>query len=121
MNMESKPHVVQFPLQGEWVAALTPAEKVPSHGTHQFGQTFAYDFIKIAWHEKAYKFFTSSTLRFLILGTTLGCCLGYGETVFSPFGGTVVDAFGNSLEQNYLHPILTLLRVYKNKLGCGLN
>ena len=28
---------VEFPLRGEWVAANTPAERVPSHGTNQLG------------------------------------------------------------------------------------
>jgi murein DD-endopeptidase MepM/ murein hydrolase activator NlpD len=41
------PIAVEFPLQGEWVAAHTPAERVPSHGTDQLGQRYAYDFLRI--------------------------------------------------------------------------
>lgn len=38
--------VVDFPLRGEWTAYHTPAEKVPSHGTDQLGQRYAYDFVR---------------------------------------------------------------------------
>lgn len=36
MSIEKEPEaiVVDFPLRGEWTAYHTPAEKVPSHGTH---------------------------------------------------------------------------------------
>ena len=35
------------PLAGEWVAVNTPAERIPSHGTHYFGQTYAFDFARL--------------------------------------------------------------------------
>lgn len=31
------------PMTGRWMAVATPAHRVPSHGTHQFGQTYAID------------------------------------------------------------------------------
>lgn len=34
---------VSPPVAGEWVGLNTPADKVPSHGTHQYGQTYAID------------------------------------------------------------------------------
>jgi len=36
--------IVDFPLRGEWVAPNTPGSKVPSHGTDQLGQRYAFDF-----------------------------------------------------------------------------
>ena len=41
------PAVVRFPLRGDWVALTTPAERVPSHGTDYFAQTYAYDFSRL--------------------------------------------------------------------------
>ena len=42
------PVVVDFPLRGEgWMAATTPAHRVPSHGTDMLGQRYAYDFVKV--------------------------------------------------------------------------
>ncbi|MFE9245617.1 peptidoglycan DD-metalloendopeptidase family protein [Nocardiopsis sp. NPDC006938] len=31
------------PVAGRWVALNSPADRVPSHGTHQYGQTYAID------------------------------------------------------------------------------
>ncbi|MTD15335.1 peptidoglycan DD-metalloendopeptidase family protein [Nakamurella sp. YIM 132087] len=33
------------PVTGRWVAVNSPATKVPSHGTHAYGQTFAVDLV----------------------------------------------------------------------------
>ena len=38
-----EPRAVQVPVAGRWVALNSPATKVPSHGTHGHGQTFAID------------------------------------------------------------------------------
>ncbi|MFE0099085.1 M23 family metallopeptidase [Streptomyces sp. NPDC059009] len=37
------PVEVEAPVTGRWSALNSPATKVPSHGTHQFGQTYAID------------------------------------------------------------------------------
>nr|MDQ3554291.1 M23 family peptidase [Chloroflexota bacterium] len=41
------PISVAFPLRGEWVAIISPGDRVPSHGTDMLGQRFAYDFIRV--------------------------------------------------------------------------
>ena len=42
------PVVVDFPLRGEgWVAVNSPADRVPSHGTDQLGQRFAFDLLRV--------------------------------------------------------------------------
>lgn len=38
-----EPRVVSPPVAGRWLAVNSPASKVPSHGTHGYGQTFAID------------------------------------------------------------------------------
>jgi hypothetical protein len=40
------PVVVGFPLEGEWLAARTPAYRIPSHGTDALGLRFAYDLVR---------------------------------------------------------------------------
>ncbi len=42
--------IVEFPLRGDWIAPNTPGHRVPSHGTDIFGQTYAYDFLKVDAH-----------------------------------------------------------------------
>ncbi|MDT0442549.1 M23 family metallopeptidase [Streptomyces johnsoniae] len=36
---------VEPPVEGRWSALNSPADKVPSHGTHGYGQTFAIDIV----------------------------------------------------------------------------
>jgi murein DD-endopeptidase MepM/ murein hydrolase activator NlpD len=36
-----------LPFEGSWLTVRTPAERVPSHGTHVGGQTFALDFVGV--------------------------------------------------------------------------
>ncbi len=39
------PRPVQSPVRGRWQALNSPASKVPSHGMHTFGQTYAIDVV----------------------------------------------------------------------------
>ena len=107
---------VKFPLKGEWVAANTPAEKIPSHGTDLWGQTYAYDFLRIMWRQKGFKFFSPSMMKYWLTGVTLDECLGYGETIYAPFSGTIIESHDQFTERQRLHPALDILRVIKNSL-----
>ncbi|SCF81303.1 hypothetical protein GA0115255_107354 [Streptomyces sp. Ncost-T6T-2b] len=43
---EPRPPVeVEPPVTGRWSALNSPADKVPSHGTHVYGQTYAIDIV----------------------------------------------------------------------------
>jgi hypothetical protein len=44
---DQTPTVLSLPFQGSWLAANTPARRVPSHGTHFLGQTYAIDFVAV--------------------------------------------------------------------------
>lgn len=39
------PRELAPPVRGRWVAVNSPASRVPSHGTHAYGQTFAIDLV----------------------------------------------------------------------------
>lgn len=41
------PITVLPPLRGEWNVINTPGDRVPNHGSHQWGLAYAYDFIKL--------------------------------------------------------------------------
>ena len=49
MNEFENALVLEFPLRGEWMAPNTPGKKIPSHGTDQLGQRYAYDFWQVDW------------------------------------------------------------------------
>ncbi|MFE7136315.1 M23 family metallopeptidase [Streptomyces sp. NPDC057644] len=45
-SLKSRPAVeVDPPVTGRWSALNSPADKVPSHGTHVYGQTYAIDIV----------------------------------------------------------------------------
>lgn len=41
----TKPRPVAPPVRGSWIALNSPGDRVPSHGTHAFGQTYAIDLV----------------------------------------------------------------------------
>jgi len=95
--------VVEFPLRGEWVAYHTPAERIPSHGTDQLGQRFAYDFMRIERDHPDWKFCRSPLWRYQLFGVPLRDCYGWGQPIHAPFDGVVIAASDGSPERRRLH------------------
>lgn len=44
-RVRAEPTTLDAPVQGRWVPVNSPADKVPSHGLHAYGQTYAIDLI----------------------------------------------------------------------------
>jgi hypothetical protein len=114
--MDSTPIVVDFPLRGEWTAYHTPAERVPSHGTDQLAQRYAYDFLRIERDRKGWKFCRASMPRYQILGVPLEDCYGWAAPIHAPFGGTIAAACDGWPERNPVHVLRDLAVVLKNGL-----
>ena len=109
-----EPIAVRFPLSGEWRAATTPSDKIPSHGTDCWGQTYAYDFIRIDWNEKGYRFYKTPVATRLIFGAKLEDTYGWSQPILSPFDGVVVEAQDGLKERNPVHVARDLFIVLKN-------
>ncbi len=109
-----EPIAVKFPLSGEWCAANTPGYKVPSHGTDQLGQRYAYDFFQIDWEKKGYKFYKTSVLKSLIFGVKLKDTYCWSKPISAPFNGEIVEAKDGLEERNPVHMIRDLAIVIKN-------
>lgn len=82
----ARPVVLQYPFRGRWQARNSPARRIPSHGTHLFGVTYAIDFVgvdergrsgPVTWRTA---FATEPAERFL----------GFGRPVLAPVAGTVL-------------------------------
>jgi hypothetical protein len=116
MSQETEPTIVDFPLRGEWVAAHTPAERIPSHGTDQLGQRFAFDFMRIEREKKGWKFFRPSISAYLLFGVRLQDCHGWSEPIYAPFDGTVIASKDGWSERKHLHILKDLAVVLKNAL-----
>jgi len=111
-----EPILVDFPLRGEWVAFHTPAERVPSHGTDQLAQRYAYDFLRIEHAAKGWKFHQASSLRYHVLGSPLRDCYGWGQPIHAPFAGTVVTARDGWPERDPVHFVRDLAVLIKHAL-----
>ncbi len=86
------PAPVVFPLPaGEWYAPNTPGHKVPSHGTDQLGQRYAYDFVHAADWDLGNSFW-GGIRYFLGGGIHLKHSRGMNTPVLAPIGGKVIAA-----------------------------
>lgn len=86
LQSEHEPVVLKYPLVGRFRVRNSPARRVPSHGTHLMGTTFAIDFIPVdaqgrsaAWNWRA-AIATERPDQFV----------GFGAAVLAPSAGTVV-------------------------------
>jgi len=108
--------VVEFPLRGEWQVPTTPGKMIPSHGTDQLGQRYAFDFVQVNWARKDKSFADSTMLRYLTIGVPLEKCYGYGREIYAPLGGRILQAQDGYHERSNLHLIRDLLLVLKSAL-----
>jgi len=110
----SLPVVVDFPLRGEWAAPNTPGKRIPSHGTDVLGQRYAFDLMRTDPSSRGMRFYRPSRLRYLLLGVRLRDCFGWGEPIYSPVAGTVVQAEDGWPEREPVHLARDLAVVLKH-------
>ena len=88
-RIKCEPVSVHSPVHGRWIAVNSPADKVPSHGVHSAGQTYAVDLVY--WPE-------SSTVWKAVHRWPLvqppEAFPGFGQPVFAPADGRVVRTRG---------------------------
>ncbi|HEY0637314.1 MAG TPA: peptidoglycan DD-metalloendopeptidase family protein [Pseudonocardiaceae bacterium] len=80
------PRVIAPPVRGRWSALNSPANKVPSHGTHGYGQTFAVDLIFEPADDSRPRFGRGPGFR------PPADYPGFGRPLLAPDDGTVVSA-----------------------------
>ena len=83
------PVAVRCPVEGRWIPVNSPADKVPSHGTHELGQTFAIDLVYAPDPDSEWKPIASGRIasrpeRFP----------AFGRPVTAPADGVVVQVCG---------------------------
>jgi len=108
--------VVEFPLRGEWVAPNTPGTKVPSHGTDQLGQRYAFDFIQVDWSKGKDHFGRGTAWQYLTIGLATSAAYCWRAPVFAVLPGVVVVARDGLKEPRWLNPWLDTLRLTLNSL-----
>ena len=115
MGELDNPVVVDFPLRGEWAAANTPAHKIPSHGTDQLGQRYAFDLVRID-DRRGFHLHPAGNVRAWVLGGRTRDCYGWGQPVFAVFDGEVIEAVDGVPERRWLHVVRELALVLKTAL-----
>ena len=87
MSVPEAALLLDLPFRGTWMARNSPARRVPSHGTHLYGTTYAIDFILVdaAGHSAA-----TSDWRSWVFVEPPGRFLGFGAPILAPISGTVV-------------------------------
>ncbi len=114
MGTAGEPIVVAFPLKGEWLAPNTPGTKIPSHGTNQLGTRYAYDFVQVDWNRTGWPAYRASFLRYLFSGIPLDQYFCWGQEVYSPCDGVVVQAQDGYAENSKTNLFLDTVNAYKN-------
>lgn len=92
MNEMQDPIIVGFPLRGEWLSPNTPGTKIPSHGTDRLGTRYAYDFIQVDWERLGLPPYQVSLAEYLLHGVPLQQYYGWGQDVYAPVDGIIVQA-----------------------------
>lgn len=89
MRTESRssptPVVLDLPFRGRWMAQNSPARRVPSHGTHRFGVTYAIDFVPVDAGGRS----APRTWRSWLATEPPEIFVGFGSDILAPIGGTV--------------------------------
>ncbi|WP_272278192.1 M23 family metallopeptidase [Vibrio europaeus] len=101
------------PLRGNWTAVNTPGARIPSHGTHQFGQTYAYDFVRYQSVNNKDSFHSKSQFAYWTGQVRLSDCYGWGEPIYSPIDGVVREVVNFVKERQRVHQVSDLgLAIY---------
>ncbi|MCL2141399.1 MAG: M23 family metallopeptidase [Methanimicrococcus sp.] len=114
MEERHKPVIVGFPLRGEWLAPNTPGKKIPSHGTDQFGEKYAYDFLQVDFKRKGRPFYRVHWLQYLFFGVSLNKCYCWGQKIYAPCDGEIVKAEDGYKERSRVHLLSDSLVALKN-------
>lgn len=114
MSKVHEPIIVEFPLRGEWLSPNTPGTKVPSHGTDRFGTRYAYDFIQVNWERTGWPAYRVSLPQYLLFGVPLNEYYCWGQKVYAPCSGTVIQAQDGYEERTRTNLLSDMFHAYKN-------
>jgi len=100
--------LISMPVHGIWITPNTPGSKVPSHGTSDFGESYAIDFVMLNEANNIKKPYRSSILRYIITGVPLNDFYGWGQTIYSPVEGEILAIENDVEERQKVNPFSDL-------------
>jgi murein DD-endopeptidase MepM/ murein hydrolase activator NlpD len=108
-----EPIIMGFPLRGEWLSPNTPGTKIPSHGTSRYGTRYAYDFVQVDWERKGLPAYRGSLAQYLFLGVPLNEYYGWGQDIYAPCDGIIIQANDGYEERKRTNLRSDLTNAYK--------
>src|SRR5215204_5134979 len=120
-DADRPPVVLSLPFAGSWLAENSPARRVPSHGTHFLGQTFAIDFVAVDAERRTA---TVRDWRTVLSVEPVDRFLGFGEPILAPADGRVAAVHDGEPDHVARRSPLTLMSyavTQGSRLRSGLN
>lgn len=102
---EREPVVLAYPFSGRWLTRNSPARRVPSHGTHLMGTTYAIDFIPVDARGRSAPW----NWRAAVATEAPENFVGFGAPILAPCSGRVVIAHDGEPDHEARRSQLTLL------------
>lgn len=100
------PVVLALPFRGTWLALNGPARRVPSHGTHFLGQSFAIDFVAVEHRRRTA---TVRDWRTIVATEPVDRFFGFGRPILAPADGQVIAVHDGEPDHSARRSPLTLL------------
>lgn len=94
-----------YPFRGRWLARNSPAKRVPSHGTHFMGQTYAIDFIAVDERGRS----GARSWRSMLSSERPEDLVGFGAPILAPCPGRVVITHDGEPDHEARRSPLTLV------------
>jgi murein DD-endopeptidase MepM/ murein hydrolase activator NlpD len=112
--VDPRPVVVDLPFDGRWRVQNSPARRVPSHGTHRLGSTYAIDFVGVDDRGR-----TASSVgwRAVLATEPPENFVAFGRPVLAPVTGTVVGVHDGEPDHEARRSPLTLARYALGQSG----
>jgi hypothetical protein len=111
--VHTPPVVLRLPFRGRWLAQNSPADRVPSHGTHLFGTTFAIDFVSVDARGHS----APRSWRSVLATEPPEAFVGFGAPVLAPASGLVVAAVDGEVDHEARRSVLALIPYALSQAG----
>lgn len=111
--LDREPVVLDLPFRGTWLARNSPARRVPSHGTHLLGTTYAIDFVAV--DERGLPAPRTWRTAFAVEAPEL--FRGFGQPVLAPATGRVAAVHDGEDDHVARRSQLTLLAYAVGQAG----
>lgn len=107
------PVVLAYPFSGRWLTRNSPARRVPSHGTHLMGTTYAIDFIPVDEQGRSAPW----SWRAVAATEAPENFVGFGAPILAPCSGRVVIAHDGEPDHQARRSQLALLPYMLGQAG----